>query len=507
MKLLERIRFKAVLSMLIFMMLYVLLGLLSWNISQINDAVSENLFLPEGLALACSFLLGLRPACLVILVGQFSLGTFHHLPYFLNILTTLANLIVMTLGNLSLRASGFLPSLARSRDYLALIMVEALVLQPAIRLLGRLILWVLEPGSAPQWQDIIDLHHFWLIEQATCEVAISSFLLALNDFRRHCSIQRSLELSGLLSLAIWLGLLLFHGHADWLGLLHIISAAYLGTLLMASRTGMLGAMSGSIILLSFTQYAMHHGHSPLEQLGDVDAQLEFINLLVLGVMLSSGLLATLLREREDQAHQLSILVQQDPLTSLYNRRHFYVTGDQLLSRMRRNPNTRAALLALDIDHFKSINDRFGHNIGDQVLILFSEVLRSSLRQSDILARLGGEEFAILTEDNEQPTRIAERLRQALARELALQSILPPVTFSTGITRLLATDTLDSAYKRADDALYAAKNSGRDCIVSHEDGVWHAEPVAEPGQHAYKSEWSKDPHALAVSAQHEGQPHG
>ena len=318
--------------------------------------------------------------------------------------------------------------------------------------------------------------------------------------------RRALELLGLVAAAVWLGLMLFQGNADWLGLLHIISAAYLGTLLMASRTGMLGAMTGSIVLLIFTQYAMHHGHSPLQQLGDVDAQLEFINLLVLGVMLSSGLLATLLREREDQAHQLSILVQQDPLTSLYNRRHFYVTGDQLLARMRRNPGIHAALLALDIDHFKNINDRFGHNIGDQVLILFSEVLRSTLRQSDIIARLGGEEFAILTEDNEQPTRIAERLRLALARELSNQSILPHVTFSTGITRFTATDTLDSAYKRADDALYAAKHSGRDCIVSHEDGVWHAEPADAPEPHGYKSAWSKDPHALATSVRPEGQLH-
>ncbi len=502
-------------------LIYILLGKASYDLSQINDALSENLFLPEGFALACGLMLGILPTWLIICCGQCTLGFIQHLPLFLNGLTTLANGLVMLLGTLCLRLLEFNPSLARSRDYLLMIMVEAVVLQPVVRIFGRLILWLIDPDNQLSWTDVLDFRSFWLLEEATCDIAVTAFVLSLYDFYRHfLKIRYIAELVILLTIATWSCLLLFRADAGWLNLLHIISAAYLGTLLMASRMGMLGAMCGNIILLSFTQYAMHHGHSPLVQLGDAEAQLEFINILVLGVMLSSGVLASLLREREDQAQKLRVLALQDPLTGLYNRRHFYDASERILARLRRHSSQRGALIAIDLDHFKAINDRFGHDSGDRVLSLFADTMRASLRETDIVARLGGEEFAILIEDGDHPGLVTQRISVYLQRELTRQARMPKFTFSAGTTLLSPHDSsIDVCYKRADNALYVAKHQGRnrtvafeniqagtDISIRPEDDVPHAKPEDVPVLHGYKSASSKGRHARAVIVPNVSQPH-
>ncbi|NNM52219.1 MAG: diguanylate cyclase [Pseudomonadales bacterium] len=333
-------------------LVYVLLGKISYEFSQINDEVSENIFLPQGFSLALGLLAGLR-SWPVVVIGQLYLGHEQGLPWLLNLLTTLANTAVMVTGVTCLRLAGFRISIERSIDYLLLILVEAIILQPVSRILGSYILWLVSNNLLPSWHDFLDPGNFWMLEQATCQVSITSVLLAYNDRWRHgLRPQYVLELAALSAMAGWSGLFLLQAEGHWLSLLHIISTAYLGTLLMASRLGLAGAMTGNIILLIFTQYAMHNGHSPFVQLGDARAQLEFINLLVVGVMLSSGFFSTLLRERDDQTRMLKILAHQDVLTGLYNRRHFYQYGEQLLARLRRHAHGEASLIAIDLDFFK-----------------------------------------------------------------------------------------------------------------------------------------------------------
>lgn len=156
----------------------------------------------------------------------------------------------------------------------------------------------------------------------------------------------------------------------------------------------------------------------------------------------------------------------DPLTNLLNRRAFNESVQQLLSSDESRP---VALVIADIDHFKKINDRWGHDMGDSVLRKLAQCLRQSTRRSDLVARFGGEEFVMLMPNTDTDTAhtIAQRIQNALAQG---DSVLPDAhkfTMSFGIAALEPQESMEQAMKRADIALYQAKKSGRNRICLHE----------------------------------------
>ena len=165
--------------------------------------------------------------------------------------------------------------------------------------------------------------------------------------------------------------------------------------------------------------------------------------------------------------QTELLARTDTLTQLSNRRDFYDKTEHELNRRKRLDNP-ASLMMMDIDHFKHVNDTYGHLSGDQVLKVLSRVSQSINRQTDILARLGGEEFAIFMPDTvaAEAMKVAERLRLALADTLIS---LPEgqdirITVSIGVTGAQESDShIDDLLKRADIALYQAKNTGRNRV--------------------------------------------
>jgi diguanylate cyclase (GGDEF)-like protein/PAS domain S-box-containing protein len=169
--------------------------------------------------------------------------------------------------------------------------------------------------------------------------------------------------------------------------------------------------------------------------------------------------------------QTELLARTDPLTQLSNRRDFYDKTQHELNRRKRLGGV-VSLMMMDIDYFKHVNDTYGHLSGDQVLKVLSQVSQSVNRETDILARLGGEEFAVFMPDTSQAeaVEVAERLRLALANTAMTlpegQSI--HITVSIGVTSIQATDShIDDLLKRADAALYAAKNSGRNRVCQTE----------------------------------------
>src|SRR5262249_49049884 len=127
-----------------------------------------------------------------------------------------------------------------------------------------------------------------------------------------------------------------------------------------------------------------------------------------------------------------------------------------------------ALMMLDVDHFKSINDRFGHAAGDAALQSMAEVILSSHRVTDVAGRIGGEEFAILLPETTRSdaAALAERLRVNSAERQLIYSATPiRLTVSIGVAAWSAVDTLDALMIRADAALYEAKQTGRDRVVT------------------------------------------
>jgi two-component system cell cycle response regulator len=169
-----------------------------------------------------------------------------------------------------------------------------------------------------------------------------------------------------------------------------------------------------------------------------------------------------------QSNQIGLYAAvTDTLTGLFNRR-YAMTHIQHLCKVAQTKNGSVTALMIDIDHFKLVNDTFGHFAGDQVLIAVAETLKSAVRASDLVARMGGEEFVILLPDIKErdAKRLADRQCQ-MVRKMKLDAITGSVTISIGVSRYdptsLITYVNPDILKQADAALYTAKRNGRDQV--------------------------------------------
>jgi diguanylate cyclase (GGDEF)-like protein len=193
-----------------------------------------------------------------------------------------------------------------------------------------------------------------------------------------------------------------------------------------------------------------------------------IAFLALFAMTCAGSLAYLLMLRERAEAEIRRLAMFDPLTALLNRRAFIELGEREIARASRLriPYT---VLMMDLDHFKRVNDRHGHQTGDRVLAAFAALAQRSVRAGDLVGRYGGEEFCAILPGagKEVALAVAERLR-AWAAETKLDGLDYPITVSIGAATARPGDapcSLDQALARADAALYRAKNEGRNRVVS------------------------------------------
>lgn len=176
-----------------------------------------------------------------------------------------------------------------------------------------------------------------------------------------------------------------------------------------------------------------------------------------------------LRKIEAKTQELQLLATQDAATGLFNRRYLMETGEHELARMRRY-GSPLALMMLDVDHFKRVNDTWGHPVGDRVLQGVAQVMKAMVRDQDTVGRLGGEEFAVVLPETDRPgvLVIAERMRAAVeATPLAIADDGTPVrvTVSIGVTEVRPKlDSFEEALMRADQALYKAKDGGRNRVI-------------------------------------------
>ncbi len=208
-------------------------------------------------------------------------------------------------------------------------------------------------------------------------------------------------------------------------------------------------------------------------------QIVILALIVLttGIVLAIFLFFTFRLMRRLHAAQAAIaeLAVTDGLTGLSNRRHFFERFDEEIDRARRY-GSNLSLLMLDIDHFKQVNDTYGHPAGDMVLAEVARLLNANIRTSDIIGRYGGEEFAILIPamSVSEAAQAAEKLRVVIeVNDIALEGPPLNVTISAGVADISSVieDTKaspkDALIRAADRALYRAKNEGRNRVVVHE----------------------------------------
>ena len=175
-------------------------------------------------------------------------------------------------------------------------------------------------------------------------------------------------------------------------------------------------------------------------------------------------------EQKNFENRLSELAISDPLTGCYNRRYFYEMAQAYFSQMQRSTRPLSVVM-IDLDHFKNINDTYGHAQGDRVLQKVAAACKSRIRGPDVFARYGGEEFVMVLPETDLPDAqlVAERLRLAIEQ---LRSELDDIPVSASIGVAMAAGetgmTLEVLLRRADEAMYRSKQAGRNQVT-----VWEA----------------------------------
>ena len=241
-----------------------------------------------------------------------------------------------------------------------------------------------------------------------------------------------------------------------------LSFAYgFGEILRTPKGGEL--LNSTIVAVGFREGDVPQDYV-VKMIVDAEQMREHTTYKLLSDRLATFLEATT-NELEATIAELESLAQHDQLTGIYNRRRMDEIITQRLTKGRRRSDQGLALLMYDIDHFKRINDTFGHEVGDMALIELTQCVQSVIRADDALGRWGGEEFLVLASNMtlEQATDLAERIRKRVA--ITPFTEVGSMTISIGVTCAREDDSVASLFARVDDALYDAKNSGRNCVVA------------------------------------------
>jgi len=202
-----------------------------------------------------------------------------------------------------------------------------------------------------------------------------------------------------------------------------------------------------LICISWAAYILY----PLMELFEFETYLFTVSFTCMAVFIFANI--------TQQQHQaLTRLSRRDPLTNLRNRRAFDERLDDVIGSVRDGQQTN--LILFDIDHFKRFNDEFGHSVGDEVLCKLGHVVCKRLRKTDKIYRIGGEEFAIVlaNTNNEEAKGVASDIREIVEKTSIINDRV--ITISLGVAEYYENESKDSWFKRCDEALYLAKDSGR-----------------------------------------------
>ncbi len=191
----------------------------------------------------------------------------------------------------------------------------------------------------------------------------------------------------------------------------------------------------------------------------------FLNLL-LSLLLTAIIVLIIIQMIQKHSEKLENIANYDSLTELLTRRFFNDKIQEQLLRQKRK-EVDMSILFLDIDNFKHVNDTFGHDIGDKVLLRVAQIMKNNVREIDYISRWGGEEFIIALIDSslEESQKVAEKIRIKFEEDSVLFTLLSyKLTSSFGLTQIKENDRIEDIVKRADKALYEAKNTGKNKVV-------------------------------------------
>lgn len=259
----------------------------------------------------------------------------------------------------------------------------------------------------------------------------------------------------------------------WIAIMAVspLPSVVIATILLSDRLSAGGPLllrKAAVVMVSvFAVCWLSQGMAfdPLVSQRTMFATLPLIAIYLIALSVLTDMIATRLRHK---SHELERIAMMDPLLDIANRRLLEQRIDIELYRLKQTCHS-SALMFIDMDNFKEVNDRFGHKVGDMLLVTVSQILQATSRETDTPARLGGDEFVILLPDttSDEAKAIAIRVMDAAAAMIMLPDKEISCTLSIGIAR--ATPDMvraDDWLKAADDALYHAKREGKNRIFTH-----------------------------------------
>lgn len=484
----ERIRSsrtRTALAALALAAVYVSLGRLSFAVSVENSNVTSVVFAPEGVALAFAIAFGPRVAW-GVLVGQTILSIWSGPSMLGGMAIGVVNSLECALGAILFARWRISPQFASPRDVLLFVALVFLVLQPISATGGVGVLWAI--GTTPEewipdaWQsmwiqgiqrpladpsEIVPAWIHWWVGNSVGQMLIAPLLLAWSI--RGVS-RRPRSSYDLLVSAVAIGLLGLAAAELPIYPLLVLGVTYPLLVWIGLRRGLRGVTTANVLIAPAITWAGAIGTGFLSAL-DVSDRLAYVSFFIATASIFSLMLYSMFEERRVLVERLDDLARLDSLVPLANRRHFVECLQRELGRATERGGP-VAVVVFDVDHFKRINDEHGHAAGDSVLIAIAGTCQGQLKDGELAARMGGEEFAVALPgtDLSVAQRFADRLREAIAHQHLAHDAGPtkiPVTVSVGVTVARGVDSLDAILTRADEALYGAKRAGRNAVVVSE----------------------------------------
>ncbi len=304
----------------------------------------------------------------------------------------------------------------------------------------------------------------WLGSMPLAAVNVLSIAMYLGAYRL---IQKRYNTAALA--LIWLEVI---GHSalgslliGWESGFHYYLLMFIPAIVIANTRGYAAPMVLALLAYYLGLHMLSDAVGPLDPLPEQGVKIvNWVHICVVFAM-SAALSAFYRRTILIAEARLRKQATRDPLTGLANRSHFDAQATEALERSQRS-GVPVTLMLCDVDHFKRVNDQYGHAVGDQVLVAMGQVLADNLREGDVLARWGGEEFLALMPASplDAASATAERIRAAVAQApLSVGPAPIALTLSFGVAQVHGPDDLQAAIARADQALYAAKHAGRNRV--------------------------------------------
>ena len=436
---------------------YFLTGKLSFAIFYQAKIVTLTAFLPEGLALAAVLIYGPRiiPG---IFLGQLLLALDAGLHLLPSLGVSLVNSAEAALAFFVARKLRIDIRLRSVRDILLLVGMILFVLQPFSSLLGNGVLYLTQETDNAFFRSNL---FYWWFGNTMGQLLLTPLLLFLRtDYRR---IRIPLLLLIVIAAALLNYLLQVTLGMHSLALLMLVT---LPLLIQLSTVNLSYALSGGVALALSSLVMVHYHLGIFVHEKDLSCNLINLNFCILSVLLLVLIIGTLFREKEEALAELK-MAHCDPLTGLLNRNHLETQLQHSLELVTRE-QTISALCYIDLDHFKAINDSYGHAVGDLVLQETAYRIRHHLRPDDVLLRLGGDEFLLILNHirrMEEMEEILQGILQTIARPIYAEGHVCSVTASIGVVLIPRKGLrLDRLLRQADMTMYQAKEKGKNCYL-------------------------------------------